>query len=56
MTKDDDKRRIRLARKALRDAVCSCKGKHDEFWVPCPRTMAEIDLDEALVRAGFVVW
>lgn len=47
------KRSIREARKKLRATVCACSGKHDPFWVECPRTLAEIAFEEALARAGF---
>jgi len=56
MTTNDDKVRLCKAMTALRSARCTCSGKHDPFWVGCPRMMAEIERDNALAAMGVVTW
>lgn len=52
---EEDKRRLRQAKQQLRNARCSCTGKHDPYWVKCERTMAEIAVDNALAIMGVVL-
>jgi hypothetical protein len=53
------RRRVRLAkaRRVLSDSVCTCDGKHDPFWVHCPRTIAQIEYEQVLaVETERVPW
>lgn len=47
------KHRLHHARTKLSAAPCTCGGKHDPFWIQCPRTTAEIERDEAVRAMGF---
>lgn len=44
---NEAKKQLRLAKKRLAAARCTCLGPHDPFWVRCERTLAEIDVDNA---------
>ena len=49
---NNDKRRIREARRALREAKCTCSDRHDPYWMRCPRAEAEWQFDNALAQVG----
>lgn len=56
---EDQKKRLRVARKKLFDAQCTCppdpedqQHGHDKFYLACERTIAEIEVDEALAAMG----
>lgn len=51
----DIKRRLRVARRKLSAARCTCPSDHDAYWVECERTMAQIEFDGALAAAGFAL-
>ena len=40
------------ARRRLRDARCTCDGKHDPFWMKCEKAVAEADVERALAAMG----
>jgi len=54
MTNNDPKlaANLRAARKLLREALCTCEGKHDPYWARCPRMLAECAVDNALAAMG----
>lgn len=55
MTTNDEKKRLRIATAALRAARCTCTGRHDPYDIRCPRTLAEIERDNALAAMGVVL-
>lgn len=56
MTKEERlKQALRIAKAKLSKAKCTCgRDKHDEFWIGCELTKAQIEHDNALADAGFV--